>query len=175
VFNNRNIVAITPGMLSYITQAAELLKLWQAEAGVVELTRFSQLLPDLVSETLSWNGSAVDGTDFTLAAGDFLWVKFSDAHILDFASSDCAGASLVTGVNVLSSGCFPDDYSAYQLMKDLGLANVSALRVLDSNTGRWSVATVVNGKIVGENFSIPNVTVVLVEMTQAVTDWRPSP
>lgn len=175
VFNNRNIVAITSGMLGYITQAADLLKLWQAEAGVVEVTRFSQLLPVPVSETLTWNGSAVEGADFTLVEGDFLWVKFSDTHILDFASSDCAGANLVAGVNVLSSGCFPDDYSAYQLLKDLDLVNVSALRVLDSNTGRWSVATVVNGNIVGENFSIPNVTVVLVEMIQGVSDWRPSP
>jgi len=175
VFDNKNIVAITPGILGYITQAADLLKLWQAEAGVVEITRFSQLLPVLVSETLTWDGSAVIGTDFTLAEGDFLWVKFSNTHILDFASSDCAGANLNTGTNVLSSGCFPDDYSAYQLLKDIGLANVSALRILNSNTGRWSVATVVNGKIVGENFRIPNVTVVLVEMTQDVTNWRPSP
>ena len=175
VFNNRNIVAITPGMLSYISQAADLLKLWQAEAGVVEITRFSQLLPELVSETLSWNGSSIVGTDFTLAEGDFIWVKFSDSHILDFASSDCAASDLFTGVNVLASGCFPDNYSAYKLLTDLGVNNVKALRVLDSNTGRWSVATVHNGKITGENFVIPNVTVVLVDMLQAVTDWRPSP
>ena len=156
VFNNRNMVAVTDGLLDYIQQAGDLLQLWQEEAGVLEITRYSQLVPNVVSETVSWNGSTVVGDDFTLAAGDFLWVKFDSAQILDFANSQCGVRNLVTGVNVLSGHCFPDNYTAHQLIEASGVENIRAVRALDAKNGRWQVAMVVDGHIIGEDFAIPN-------------------
>ncbi len=173
VFNNRNMVVVTEGLLDYINQAGELLSLWQEQAGVVEITRYNQLLPDLISQTVSWNNGNIEGEDFQLAVGDFIWVKFDDVRILDFADSVCAPQDLLAGVNILSSSCFPDDYSAYQLLRRLDLARVSSIRALNAQTGRWQVATVENGVISGEDFTIPNITVVLVDLNEAVNAWTP--
>ncbi len=173
VFNNRNMVAVTEGVLGYRSTAAELLTLWQQQAGVVEITRYSQLLPTIVSESVSWDGSSVIGTDFTLNQGDFLWVKFNDANILDFASSTCSAQDLAAGINVLSTACVPDDYNAYRLLEELDSTNVSAVRLLNAQTGRWQVASVDAGSIIGENFEIPPVAVVLIDMLQPVNQWLP--
>ena len=89
VFNNRNMVAVTDGLLAYKSTAAALLTLWQQQASVVEITRYNQLVPTIESQTVSWDGLNVTGDDFTLLPGDFLWVKFAATNILDFASSDC--------------------------------------------------------------------------------------
>lgn len=174
VFNNRNMVAVTAGVLSYRATAAELLTLWQQQAGVVEITRYSQLLPTVESQAVSWDGASVIGTDFALNQGDFLWVKFNGAKILDFATSDCAAQDLALGINVLAVSCVPDDYTAYRLLEELDVNNVSAVRLLNAQTGRWQVASVSgSGAIIGENFDIPTIAVVLIEMQQAVSQWQP--
>jgi beta propeller repeat protein len=174
VFNNRNMVAVTSGVLSYQTSASDLLSLWQSEAGVVELTRYSQLLPTIESQTVSWDGSAVTGEDFSLAEGDFLWVKFDGARILDFANSACSGQDLSLGVNVISTACIPDDYRVSRLVSELGANRIKAVRLLDSQTGKWRVAmTGMNGEVLGEDFRIPPVAVLLVEMDEPVSQWLP--
>jgi beta propeller repeat protein len=173
VFNNRNMVVVTEGLLAYKQQAGDLLRLWQAEAGVVEITRFSQLFPSVVSETISWDAGGIVGQDFILSAGDFLWVRFNDAHILDLSDTACATHDLVAGVNVLSGHCFPDKYSAYQIIRDISLENINSVRTLDSETGHWRIASVVDGRIIGEDFAIANVAVLLLDMAQGVSGWKP--
>jgi len=173
VFNNRNMVVVTEGVMGYRSNASELLTLWQQQAGVVEITRYSQLLPTIESQTVSWNGAAVVGDDFSLSQGDFLWVKFAEARILDFANSDCLPQNLPIGVNVLTTTCVPDDYDAYRLLAELGVGNVNAVRLLDAQTGRWQVASINAGGIIGENFDIPPIAVVLVDVQQPVNQWLP--
>jgi len=174
VFNNRNMVAVTEGLLNYKATASELLTLWQEQAGVVEITRYSQLLPTIESQTISWDGSNTTGDDFNLNQGDFLWVKFAGASILDFAASQCAEQDLSTGLNVLSTTCVPDDYTAQRLVSELGADNVKAVRLLNSQTGRWQVASVnSNSHVIGENFNIPPIAVVLIDMNQPVSQWLP--
>ena len=77
-------------------------------------------------------------------------------------------------VNVLTSACIPDDYDAYRMISELGVSNVNSVRILDSQSGRWQVASV-NGSdvITGENFDIPSVAVILIDMSQAVNQWLP--
>jgi len=160
--------------LNYKATAAELLSLWQEQAGVVEITRYSQLLPTIESQTVSWDGSSATGNDFNLNQGDFLWVKFAGASILDFAASQCAEQDLSSGLNVLSTTCVPDDYTAQLLVSELGADNVKAVRLLNSQTGRWQVASVnSNNHIIGENFNIPPIAVVLIDMNQPVSQWLP--
>ncbi len=174
VFNNQNMIAVTDGLLNYQATAVKLLSLWQQQANVVEITRYSQLLPTIQSQTVAWDGAAVTGADFTLNKGDFLWVKFAGASILDFATSDCIKNDLSTGINVLTATCVPDDYDAYQLLNDLGVDNVNAVRLLNAQTGRWQVASVNSSSgIIGENFRIPAVAVVLIDMKQPLNQWLP--
>jgi beta propeller repeat protein len=173
VFNNSNMIVVTQGLVDHMPQASALLRLWQKEAGVVELVSYPQLVPELNTKKLTWDNGSINGEDFSLSVGDFIWVRFNDAHILDFADSQCKSVDFSLGINTLSSACFPDNYTAYQLLKGIGIARVNALRTLNAETGRWQVATVVNGRIVGEDFKIPRATVVLLDMAQSLNGWQP--
>ena len=121
VFNNRNTVAVTRGMIDTQADAYTLLGLWNAQAGVSEITRYTSLLPQPVAESATWSSGGPVGTNFALEAGSFLWVRFNDEKILDLGQSSCTALSLAAGINVFSYACFPDSYSAYRLILELGL------------------------------------------------------
>jgi beta propeller repeat protein len=173
VFNNRNTVAVTGGMVDNQGDAYALIELWNKEAGVVEVTRYTSLLPQPVAETVAWGGSSPVGTNFALEAGSFLWVRFNESKILDLGQSSCTSLNLASGVSVFSYACFPDHYSAYELMREVGVDNIHGIRGLDSATGRWQVASVVDGGIVGEDFKIPSLAVLMVDMKTTIGPWRP--
>jgi len=149
-----------------------LLRLWHEQAGVQEITRYTSLIPLPVAETVTWTGAPV-GPNFTLDAGDFLWVRFNDTLILDMGQRTCGTLNLAKGTSAFSYSCFPDGYSAYQMIRDIGMPNINAIRSLASDTGRWQTAAVMDGRIVGEDFKIPTVAVLMVEMNTEVGPWRP--
>jgi beta propeller repeat protein len=173
VFNNRNTVAVTEGMKENLGDAHSLLRLWNEQAGILEITRYTSLLPQPVTDTVTWGDSEPVGSNFALTVGDFLWVRFNETHIIDLGQSTCTDLDLAAGVSVFSYSCFPDSYSAYKMIRDLGPANVRALRVLDSNTGRWQAAMVHEGVIVGEDFTIPAVAVLMVDLNTTIGPWWP--
>jgi beta propeller repeat protein len=173
VFNNRNTVAVTKGMVASQGDAYTLLRLWNEQAGVSDITRYTSLLPQPVADTVTWVGTAPVGNNFTLEEGNFLWVRFNETKILDLGQSTCTPLNLAAGVNAFSYSCFPDSYSAYRMIRELGPANVNALRVLDSNTGRWQVAIVNEGVIAGEDFKISSVAVLMVDLNTTLGPWRP--
>jgi len=173
VFNNRNTVAVTEGMINNLGDAYSLLRLWNEQAGILEITRYTSLLPQPVADTVTWGGSGPVGTNFALEARNFLWVRFNETNILDLGQSTCTPLNLAAGVNAFSYSCFPDSYSAYRMIRELGPANVNALRVLDSNTGRWQAAIVNEGVIVGEDFKISSVAVLMVDLNTTLGPWRP--
>ena len=43
----------------------------------------------------------------------------------------------------------------------------------NAETGKWRIVSVVGGKIVGEDFQIGNVAVVLVDVSEQVSQWTP--
>lgn len=173
VFNNRNTVSVTAGMVANIPNAYSLLNLWNEQAGVQEITRYTSLLPHPVADTVTWAGGAPVGTNFALEPGNFLWVRFNDTQILDMGQRLCGTLNLATGSSVFSYACFPDGYSAFQMIREIGKDRVKAIRSLASDTGRWQTSAVQNGLIVGEDFKIPTVAVLMVEMNTAVGPWRP--
>ena len=75
--------------------------------------------------------------------------------------------------NALAYDCFPDDYGAYRLIRELGPARIAAVRLLDAETGRWRSANVSAGAIVGDDFPIGRLAVVLIELINPVTNWIP--
>jgi len=173
VFNNRNTVAVTQGMIDTQADAYTLLGLWNEQAGVTEITRYTSLLPQPVADSVTWSGGGPVGTNFALEAGSFLWVRFNDEKILDLGQSSCTALNLAAGINVFSYACFPDSYSAYRLILELGLTNINAVRALDSDTGRWQVASVRDGGIIGENFRIPTIAVLMLDLPTSIGPWRP--
>ena len=173
VFNNRNAVAVTAGMADFIADSFDLLTLWNAEAGITEITHYTSLLPTPVAESTTWTGSAPTGANFVLNEGNFLWVKFDETRILDLGQNACKDVVLSAGVNVFSYTCFPDDYSAYKIIRELGETKVNAVRALNADTGEWTVAAVVDGSLAGADFEIPPVSVVMLDMGEAVAAFKP--
>lgn len=172
VVRNRNMLAVTQGLADYVPDAHALLTLWNAAAGVHSISRYTSLAPSPVIETVTWSGGP-SGPDFPLVPGSFLWVSFAEARILDFAESDCQPLDLSVGVNVVAFGCFPDAFSAHQLIRGIGLERVRAVRALDGERGRWVTASVVDGAIRGEDFRIDTVSALLLDLSSEVLSWTP--
>jgi hypothetical protein len=173
VFQNRNAVVITDVMAANLQNAHALLTLWHAQAGVVELTRYSSLVPSVVSETAYWTNGAPAGPNFPLVAGSFLWVKFGNVRVLDLGVNSTGPVNLPAGASVLSYARFPGGYTAYRLLSQLGLGTARGVRMLDSASGRWVAAQVQNGRPVGTDFAIPHVAVLLLDLTVPVNNFTP--
>jgi len=173
VYDNRNTVAVTPGVAARAGDAFTLLKLWNRQAAVTELSGFPEILPRPVAETATWSGNGPVGVNFDLRDGGFVWVRFHNTRILDLGDKSCGLLDPAVGVNVFSYSCFPDGYSAYGLIRELGPANVKAVRLLEAETGNWRVAVVENGAVVGEDFAIPATAVLLLDVNTSIGPWRP--
>jgi beta propeller repeat protein len=173
VYNNRTPVVVTPEMVAYQQDAFTLLSVWNRDGSVSEVTRYVTLGPNPVTETATWNGSAAVGDNFPLQAGDFLWIRFRARNVLDLGGGGKDPVDLVAGSNILSACFFPDKYTSYRLVESLGVANVNTAHILDSASGKWQATSVVNGNIIGDNFPIPRVAVVMLDLKNPVTNWIP--
>ena len=173
VFQNRNAVAVTDALAANQQNAHTLLTLWHSQAGVEEITRYTSLVPSVVSETAYWTNGAPAGPNFTLVAGSFLWVKFANAHVLDLGVNNTGPINLPAGASVLSYTRFPGGYSAYRLLNQLGLTTARGVRMLDSESGRWVAAQVQNGRPVGTDFTIPSVAVLMIDLSGPVNNFTP--
>jgi hypothetical protein len=58
-------------------------------------------------------------------------------------------------------------------MRGLGAANTNAVRMLESETGKWRMAAVVDDTMVGEDFAIPRTAFVMIDMKTPVSSWVP--
>ncbi|MBI3867282.1 MAG: hypothetical protein HY299_02025 [Verrucomicrobia bacterium] len=173
VFQNVNAVAITPAMVASQKNAFTLLSLWHQQAGVTSITRYTALVPNPVTETATWNGSSPSGVNFSLTAGGSLWIEFDRGRVLDLGAAGALSLNLTSGVNAFSYTRFPSQYSAYQLLSQLGAGNARGVRMLDSGSGRWLVASYDNGQLIGNDFLIPKVAVLLLDMASPVNNFRP--
>jgi beta propeller repeat protein len=173
VFQNLNAVGVTDAMATYQQNAFNLLAAWHAQAGVQAITRYTSLTPQIVSETAYWTNGAVSGVNFPLTSGGFLWVRFNGQQVLDLGLNNNGAFNLAAGANVFSYAHYPSQYSAYRMLNQLGLANVRGIRMLDSESGLWVVAEVQNGQLVGRDFTIPNVAVLMLDMAAPVNNFKP--
>lgn len=173
VFQNRNVIPVTAAMASYQQNAYNLLTLWNAQAGVQEITHYVSLVPTVTTETATWNNGAPAGQNFQLTPGTFLWVKFSTPRVLDLGVDSTAPLNLVAGANVVNYSHFPGQYSAFRLLQQLGPANVRGVRMLDAESGRWVVANVQGVALQGNDFAIPSVAVLLLDLVNPVSNFTP--
>ena len=154
VAQNNNVVAVTPAMVAFAQNAFGLLQDWGSN-GVQSITAYTSLTPTVTTQTAYLTNGQAAGTDFGLVAGSFLWIQFNSAQVLDLGVNPSGGFNLSAGPNVVAYTGFPDSYRAYTLLQQLGLNNVTAVRMLDAASGRWRVAAVQAGTVVGDNFLIP--------------------
>jgi hypothetical protein len=173
-FPSSNAIAITPGMAAAYPDAFSLLTDWQAEVGGVTLRQFTALTPAVVAVEATWDGASASGDNFALQAGDFLWVEFPQRRVLDLGDRVMTAIDLQSGLNVVSYDHFPLDYTAYRMVQDMGVARTVALRMLDAANGQWrSIEVDGTGELVGPDFAVPPVAVLLVELTEPLAGWSP--
>lgn len=172
VFRNHNAVVVTPALVAQYGNAASLLAAWHAEAGVTTVSRFTSYAP-LVLETVTMSGGAPTGSSFSLVAGDFIWVRFDEKQLLDLGAAPATPLDLPAGTSVFTHTQLPLGYTGHALARSLGLTNVRGLRMLDAEAGLWRVLAVEEGAIIGADFRVPPVAVVIVDLAQPVNDWTP--
>ena len=173
VFRNLNAMPVTQSVANQAADAFTLLERWHDAVGITEVSRYSSIVPALVKETAAWSDGAPIGDNFALVEGDFLWVRFGDAYVADMGTASSAPVDLSVGVNVVSLTDVPQPCTAHELIRGLGLSNVRAVRMLDPASGRWFATEVRNGQLLGYDFAVPSSAVLLMDMKQAVNDWRP--
>lgn len=173
VMRNHNTVVITPDLATRYNSAFKLLAAWNAAANVLSVTHYNALTSPPSSQTATWNNGAATGTDFPVTAGDFLWIRFAEAHMLDLGATTAAPVNLAAGKNVLSYQAFPVGYSAYDFVQAVGMNNIAAVRMLDPLAGVWRTLEIRDGAPVGPNFAIPRVTALLLDMKTPVSNWQP--
>lgn len=173
VFANNNAVPITAALAARYPNAFALLAAWNSQAGVAAVSRYSTLLPTPVRQTATWSGASAAGENFALTEGDFLWLQFPAFGILDLGSASGRAVNLGAGLNVLGYDSFPPGQTLHGLIRGLGLSRVKSLRFLDAANGLWSAATVRSGVIVGPDRPVPGVAVVLLDLTDPISGWKP--
>lgn len=173
VMQNHNMVVLTSDLVSRYGSAHGLLTAWNASANVTGISRYQTLAVPPVVETATWNGGAPGGTDFALVAGDFLWIEFDQARLLELGTASASPVDLSAGNNVLSYTGFPIGYTAFDFLDAVGDANVNAIRMLDPLAGVWRSIEVSSGTRVGSNFAIPRVSALLVNLKNPVVGWTP--
>ncbi len=173
VFQNRNAVAVTAAMSGYFHDAFTLLTQWHAQAGVQQVSFYSSLVPQVVSQTAYWNNGTPAGQNFSLVAGSFLWIKFDTSRVLDLGVNATGPLNLPAGASAFSYVGFPSGYTAYQLLNQLGVSNARAVRMLDAESGRWLAAVIQNSHPAGDDFVIPPVAVLMLDMANPVNNFIP--
>jgi len=172
VFRNRNMVAVTPAMAAFAQNAFGLLSNWGSN-GVQSITEYTSLTPTVASQTAYFTNGLPSGQNFSLATGSFLWIKFNTNQVLDLGVNSSSAINLSVGADVFSYTGFPDSYNAFTLLQQVGINNALAVRTLDSQSGRWRVAEVQGGTVVGDNFPIPHTAVLMINMTNSVNNFMP--
>jgi beta propeller repeat protein len=175
VYAERNAVPVTAQMLETAATAFQLLDRWRMDANVIEVATYEQLWPTVETRRAWRDGTTgtLQGEDFPLTLGMFVWLGFDRAQLIDFGPSESTPLDLPQGTSVLTYSGFPIDYSAFRMMRQLGLQNVRALRLHDPSSGRWQTVQVEAGRLVGTDFPIPRIAVILIDMTHAVNGWMP--
>ena len=160
-------------MAAFQTNSFGLLGLWHDQAGIAEITHYRTLTPTVITETVGWTNGAPSGINFSLTPGDFLWIRFDSRSVLDLGVNSANALNLVAGVNVFGYAGFPSQFSSYGLLQQLGLSNARGVRMLDAESGRWLTTTVVGNQVVGDDFPIPGVAVLMLDLASPVVGFKP--
>jgi len=173
VFQDQNLVAVGDALVAYAQNAYGLLSVWGTN-GAVSITQYPSLVPQVTEQTAVLSHGTPSGANFSLVAGTFLFVQFNSTRVLDLGINNSSSLNLAAGVNVFGYTAFPDGYSAWQLLRQLGPGSILSVRMLDSQSGLWRNAAFSNGSLKGEDFPIPNVAVLMVNMAGAVNQFVPA-
>lgn len=166
-----NLVAVGGWLATRYPSASALIAAKGSELGIDKV-----LTLDPLHNTYTEASAA--GGDFTLAKGPGLVIYCRNAGMLKVAESgDTAAYTLLAGTNQIGILTVPFGYSAYDLMKSVGLDNIQSVRRFDATIGAWqtvAVRTTTTGSgVVGINFTIHPGDGVVITMKNRVDGWTP--
>ena len=123
---------------------------------------------------VSFIPESVENQEYTLRNGEGLIVySFQDKEV-GLTSVHCMSIDLEQGFNFTGFACAPDGYSAYQLLSDLGSANILNVQKYNFETGTFETAGFdAEGNIIGVDFPIVPGEGYFVYMSAAVERFQP--
>ena len=174
VYAERNAVPVTTHMLESASTSFELLEHWRTSANLIEVLAYEQLWPEMVVKR-AWRDQAgqLQGDDFALDTGMFVWLGFDRAQLIDFGPSESEPIDLPEGVSVLTYSGFPVGYSAFDMIRQIGPEKIRALRMHDPSAGRWLTVQMDGARRIGADFEIPRIAVIFIDMDESVSQWKP--
>jgi len=90
-------------------------------------------------------------------------------------SSDCRPVELIAGLNATRLRCLPDDYSAHEMLEDLGGDQVvRAIQKFDRDSNRYLTASFSNGVPIGDDFPILEAESYMIVMNMARAEFVPA-
>ena len=174
VYAERNAVPVTQQMADTFVDAFTLIRSWNFQAHVIEVLVYDQLWPEVRSRRAYRTPEGEPaGTNFPLAAGQFIWMGFDRSELIDFGPASGATLDLPAGRSVVTYTDFPMEYSAFLMVDQIGLGNLHAVRMFDPSSGLWKTVEVRNGEKVGSDFQIPRIAVMYFDMANPVSGWKP--
>jgi len=110
--------------------------------------------------------------NFVLKGHEGLLVYAKKSRSLGISTVTCSDLDLKAGINLVGIACPPDQYSAYQLLSDLGFDSVESIQRYSTETGAFESAGYSGaGETVGIDFSIISGEGYFIFMKQEVEDF----
>jgi len=111
---------------------------------------------------------------FVLKGNEGLLVYAKISRSLGISAVTCSDLDLKAGVNLVGIACPPDQYSAYQLLGNLGFESVESIQRYSTETGAFESAGYSGaGETVGADFPIVSGEGYFIFMKQEVLSYKP--
>ncbi len=164
-----NLIAVGSRLSATYDTAAKLLAAFKDSAGLERILAYDTLHNTYTEATAT-------GGDFVITQGMALTVYATKAGSLTVADAgESVSYTLLPGSNQIGIIAAPFGYSAYELLKSLGLDNVLSIRKFEAETGLWRSVSVRTGQsgneLVGSNFAVTSGDGVIVVMKNRVDGW----
>ncbi|HEY6871730.1 MAG TPA: FlgD immunoglobulin-like domain containing protein [Geobacteraceae bacterium] len=166
-----NLVAVGDVLKSAYPTASALIAAKKTDLGIGRLLLFDQSRNAYLEATAG-------GEDFSLVKGSGLVIYAGKPGTIKLAESgESAFYTLLPGTNQIGILTVTYGYSAYDMMRSVGLDNIQSVRRFDTTAGAWQTVTVrttaAGNGLVGANFVIQPGDGLIITMKNRVDGWTP--
>ena len=125
-------------------------------ASVTEIQRLDRQTGAFQMAKIDLASGALSGDDFELAAGNGVFAQVLDDSVLSIKGVViCQNVDLYAGLNIVGFQCLPPNYTAKQLMNDIGgNTTVASIQRIDPITGRFQALVYEGSLVIGSDFPI---------------------